>query len=399
MKSLLVLAASTYQLETIRTAQRLGYRVVCSDNVPANPGHAYADRSYTVDTTDRERILALAREERVDGVIAPCTDVAVATAAYVAEKMGLVGPPVKAAEIVCDKIAFRKFLRAKKSRVPRFFLLPEQFSEVVSIVKEGKWIIKPDRSSGSKGIFVIRSIRELQARLPETLEFSPTGRALLEEFIEGFQGTCEGIVHSGRVVIACLLDRQTVAPPYVTTAGHRVPTSLAPDMQRKVIDCIDSLWRTLDVREAVFDCDFVVSDGEVMVLEITPRLGGNCISRLLQKASGFHFAEYAIRLACGDQPQPPKALELKPMAVIIFGSDSAGRLDYDQDALRCLEKTEWIDSVKLDMGAGVEVQHFVNGRNRIGECFLHGSSYEDIVQKSAHVLERLRIRAVTAVIV
>lgn len=390
-KSLLVLGASEYQLETITTAQRLGYRVVCSDNVPNNLGHPIADKSYAVDTTDREGILWVAREEKVDGVIAPCTDVAVPTAAYVAERMALIGPPLASVEIVCDKIAFREFLRVKGFAAPRFLTLPRDLPRSISMFSSGPCIIKPDRSSGSKGVVVLSSLDELQARLPETLAFSPTRRALLEQFIEGFQGTCEGIVHGGRVVVACLLDRQTVGPPYVTTAGHRVPTSLAPEVQHKVVDCIDSLWQTLDVREAVFDCDFVVSNGEVTVLEMTPRLGGNCISRLLHKASGFHFAEYAIRLACGEQPLPPKSLELKPMAVIIFGSGAAGRLEYDVDELRSLEKTEWIDSVKMDVAAGAEVQPFINGRNRIGECFLKGSNREDVIAKSEEVSSRLAI--------
>ena len=82
--ALLVLAASTYQLRTIRTAKRLGYRVVTTDNVPTNPGHALADQAYSTDTTDLEGVLAIARRERLDGVIAPCTDVAVPTAAVFA---------------------------------------------------------------------------------------------------------------------------------------------------------------------------------------------------------------------------------------------------------------------------------------------------------------------------
>src|SRR5919109_3863580 len=246
-RSLLILGASQYQLETIDAAKRLGYRIVCSDNVPSNPGHGLADQSYTIDTTDRERILSVARRESVAGVISPCTDVAVPTAAFVAERMGLVGPPVKAAEVVCDKLAFRQFLKSNGFRAPTFFTLAANSKPPRSIFTDRLWIIKPDRSSGSKGVFIVASPEELEARLPETLAYSRNGRGILEEFIDGLQGTCEAILQSGRIALACLLDRQTVAPPHAATCGHRVPTSLPVETQRQVVSDLERLWRLLGV--------------------------------------------------------------------------------------------------------------------------------------------------------
>src|SRR5512136_1729181 len=102
-KTLLVLAASRYQLETIRCAKRLGLRVITLDNLPDNPGHLEADRCYNIDTTDMEAVLDAARKERIDGVIAACTDVAVPTAAFLAQELGLAGPPLESARIVCSK--------------------------------------------------------------------------------------------------------------------------------------------------------------------------------------------------------------------------------------------------------------------------------------------------------
>ena len=99
--ALLVLAASHYQCDAIRTAQRLGYRVITTDNRPDNPGHRIADRCFDVDTTDRAGVLAIARAEKIAGVLAPCTDVAMPTAACVAEALGLRGPSVASTYRLC----------------------------------------------------------------------------------------------------------------------------------------------------------------------------------------------------------------------------------------------------------------------------------------------------------
>lgn len=392
-RSLLVLGMSTYQVETVHTARRLGYRIVGSDNVPDNPGHTLVDRSYPVDTTDQEGILSVARRENVAGVIAPCTDVAVPTAAYVARRLGLVGPPLAAAEVVCDKLAFRAYLKTNGFRVPAFHSLPAPAGLPAALFDGRPWIVKPDRSSGSKGVFIVRSRAELDERLPETLSFSPTGRAVLEEFIDGRQGTCEGVVQDGRVALACFLDRQTVAPPYVATCGHRVPTTLPARAQQRVAGELERLWQRLGVTDAVFDCDFILDGEAVYLLEVSPRLGGNCIAALLWKASGFHFTEFAVRLACGERPQAPRELTIRPMAVLILGSPWSGRLRYDEEAAESLARADWVDSLTMDLRAGSPVRAFVNGRHRVGECFVRGSSYDDVIAKGGEVLRRLQITA------
>ena len=148
-RTVLVLAASVYQLDAIRTARRLGYRTVTVDNRPENPGHAMADASYTVDTTDRDGVLEVARRESIAGIVSPCTDVAVPTAAYVAEQLGLPGPPFKSTLITCSKSAFRGFLKAHKFACPETFDIDPTFEPEPGLF-DRKWVVKPNRSSGSK---------------------------------------------------------------------------------------------------------------------------------------------------------------------------------------------------------------------------------------------------------
>ena len=91
MKKILLLGGSAAQLVAIETAKRLGYYTVVCDYLPDNPGQHIADSFHLVSTTDKDAVLAVAREEQIDGVVAYSSDPAAPTAAYVAAKMGLVG--------------------------------------------------------------------------------------------------------------------------------------------------------------------------------------------------------------------------------------------------------------------------------------------------------------------
>ena len=82
-KTLLMLGGSIYLVRTIEAVRDAGYRAVVVDRDPDAPGLAVADVSHAIDMVDADAVLALAREERVDGVM-PLTDFGVPTAAHVA---------------------------------------------------------------------------------------------------------------------------------------------------------------------------------------------------------------------------------------------------------------------------------------------------------------------------
>jgi len=396
--TLLVLAASKYQLRTIRTAKRLGYRVITTDNVPGNPGHALADRAYPTDTTDLDGVLSIARAERIDGVIAPCTDVAVPTAAHVASALQLPGAPYESATIVCNKALFRRFLVQHGLPAPETHDIRDSQRPPAECFERGTWIMKPDRSSGAKGVFIVDSVAEFEARCAETLACSPSRHGVLERFIDGFQGTCEGILRQGRITHAFFLDRQTVAPPYAATAGHHVPTSLAASSRAALLDSLTELWRLLGVTEGPFDCDFVVGSDGVYVLEMTPRLGGNSISTLLHAATGgFDLVEYAVRQACGENVSLPAAIALTPTAVVILGAAEAGNLAFDAHQLAALEREPWVESISMDLQSGAPVKAFTNGRHRVGEALVRGTDRAELDQHARDLRRRLNVRAVDAV--
>lgn len=378
--TLFVLAASAYQLDAMRTAQRLGYRVITADNVPSNPGHLLADKSFNIDTTDIEAIFEIAKRERISGIIAPCTDVAVVTAATVAQRLNLSGPPIQGSKIATDKSQFRSFLKHNEFAVPLFQTLDRGEGPASGLFeKSQRWIVKPDRSSGSKGIFIISDDGDLPARIEQSRAFSPTGRVVLESFIDGHQGTVEGVLVKGAVKLQFILDRQTAPPPYVTTTGHYLPTILPESAQQKIIESIERAWNLLGVTDGVFDCDFVWSEGLVYLLEMTPRLGGNSISQLLRNATKFDLVEYAVKEACGDRiPLPSPAPVIQPSAVVILGVWEEGHLRIGVDPEVLLARRPWVTSLKLDVQPGARVHPFMNGRYRIGEAYIEASTRAEI---------------------
>ena len=81
MRTLLLLGGSRFLLPVIREAKALGCRTVTCDYLPDNIAHRYSDEYHNVSITDREAVLALARELKIDGIMSFGCDPGVVTAA------------------------------------------------------------------------------------------------------------------------------------------------------------------------------------------------------------------------------------------------------------------------------------------------------------------------------
>ena len=121
-------------------------------------------------------------------------------------------------------------------------------------------------------------------------------------------------------------DRLTAARPYTATRGHRVPSHLPAGSQDELLRQLGHVFAALGVRDGPFDCDFVATQDRVFLLEATPRLGGNSLSRLVQVCAGFYIVGAAIGYACGQSVCLPPTASVIPSAVLILGVSRSGSL-------------------------------------------------------------------------
>ena len=89
MKKLLVLAAGILQVPVIKKATEMGVYVVAADGDENAVGLKLADKAIVVNITSEEDMLRVAREEQVDGVIHPCSEVSMNVMGRINDELGL----------------------------------------------------------------------------------------------------------------------------------------------------------------------------------------------------------------------------------------------------------------------------------------------------------------------
>ena len=153
-KKLMLLGGIRYLLPVIKAAHEQGYYIITADYLPDNIAHKFSDEYVNVSIIDKEAVLRVAQEKRIDGIMSFGVDPGVVSASYVQEKMEL--PSFGPYESVCilqNKDRFRAFLAEHGFNVPQakgYSNLNDAMADQDAF--DYPVIVKPTDSAGSKGV-------------------------------------------------------------------------------------------------------------------------------------------------------------------------------------------------------------------------------------------------------
>lgn len=334
MKKILLLGGSMQQIPSIKKSKELGLYTITCDYLPDNPGHKLADEYHNVSTTDKELVLELARNLKIDGIVAYASDPAAPTAAYVSEKLGLPGNPYNSVKILTQKDLFRDFLAKNNFNCPKAKGY-STYEDAKNDIGEFNFpvMVKPVDSSGSKGVVKIYNDEQLKPAVEEALSYSQSRRIIIEEFIEkkGYQISGDGFSVDGKLVFTSYgneLYSGKGTREYVAL-GEFWPSFLSPEMKTKVDSELQKLITALGMRTCAYNIEAIIDEhDDVYILELGPRNGGSYIPQLIKYATGVDLVEYTIKSAIGEDCSDLHMVETKGCwSNYMILSKSAGTFD------------------------------------------------------------------------
>ena len=307
-KKLLLLGGSAQQVIAIETAKRLGCETVLCDFLPDNPGQYHADKFFLVSTTDKQAVLKVAQQERIDGILSYASDPAAPTAAYVAEQMGLPGSPYNAVETLCNKDLFRAFLAEHGFCTPKakgYGSVEDALQDILQDVFHYPIIVKPVDSSGSKGVGRIDVPEQAREALEYAMSFSREKRLIVEEYVEmfGYQIAGDGLSVDGKLVFRYFANdhfNPRCVNPFVPISAS-FPYNMPREVQDKVHGEIQRLLTLLGMKTSTYNFDLRIDeDFNVYLMEVAPRDGGNYIPQVIRYATGVDLVECSVKAAMGE---------------------------------------------------------------------------------------------------
>jgi len=299
----MVLGGSNFQLPIIIRAKEMGLYVISCDYLPDNPGHQVSDEYHDVSTTDKEGVLELARTLHIDAIVTLSSDPAIPTVAYVARELGLSGPSLDAVTILSEKDKFRSLISDLGLNVPKSYtvtstVIPEEIMDSNSM-----FVVKPVDSSGSKGItYSSASTPELSDAIEYALDASRAKRCIIEEYIDGDQIHGDGYLENGVLIYQYLGDHffYTETRNFIPISTRWPSKYYGTEILDSIIEQVESICNAIGYMDGPVNIEARVTPaGEVYIIEVSPRNGGNYVPIIQEHLTGFDFVSKIIYNSLG----------------------------------------------------------------------------------------------------
>ena len=331
-KDLAIIGASYLQLPLIEKAKELGYTTHVFAWAANDVGETAADYFYPISIVKKDDILEKCKEIGICGICTIASDLGIITSNYVANELGLVSNSWGATEKSTNKHLMREAFRAAGDPSPKSIfvenvdVLPD-FSELSYPL-----IVKPTDRSGSRGVYKLEKENAglLQQVIRKAMTASLEKHVLVEEFVPGTEYSVEYISWEGKHhFLQITLKYTTEAPRFIET-GHMEPAPVGPGILEKVKKVVEHALDTLELKYGASHSEIKIDDnGNINIIEIAGRMGGDCIgSDLVRYSTGYDFVKMVVQVACGIAPDFTRYCE--PRAVeSIFIMDGDDLAEYE----------------------------------------------------------------------
>lgn len=253
----------------------------------------YADYHLQISTLDKELVLENAKREKIERIFTACTDQALVTMAYVAEKMNL--PTYISYEQACcitDKLRMKKIMFAADIPTSRYIEI-EGKEQLDSVALSFPLVIKPTDSNSSKGIRKVLDRGELLSAYEEAISYSRGNKVILEEFFAGREYSIDVWVNEGKAHI--LLITETIKNKRREEGFQIVQSYYDKDIQTELSKVMQPIIQNLCEAFAIFNgpmiIQMLVNGEQVSVIELSARTGGGSKIDLIRKLAEYDVIE------------------------------------------------------------------------------------------------------------
>lgn len=330
MKKIVIIGANDFQNPLILKAKEMGFETHVFAWQDGSIGEKTADFFYPISIVEKEEILKKCREINPDAVATIASDLANITVQYIAENLGLTHNSSECIEISTNKFKMRKALKAGGVKVPHFETV---FSaDELGDCSQFKFpvIVKPTDRSGSRGITKVFKKDELDQAVSDSTAHSFEKKAIVEEYIDGPEYSCECISYNGEHTLLTVTQKFTTGAPHFIETGHIEPSDLSEETLERVKEIIFKSLDALQIKFGASHSEFRVNkNGEIGIIEIGSRMGGDCIgSDLVHLSTGIDFVKSVIEVASGNKPSLVKDFTPKAAAIrFVFGNEDVEILE------------------------------------------------------------------------
>lgn len=300
-KKLLILGGNPETTPLVEIANSMGVKTIVASGRHTDPAKKAAWKASDIDGMDVPGLIALAREEQVDGVLVGVADILVPSYCKVCDALGL---PCYATQQIVDVFAFKDVFKATCERygvhgIPEYYLDADMKREDLDKIQYPV-MIKPVDNGGGVGMTVAYNEEELVEGVKKALDASYKKRFIVEKYMLCDDMGMYYTFKDGYCSASCIYDRYTTdEQPGLSRVclGGTYPSKHLDEYFERMHPNALRLFKEIGIKNGVLMLSGFYENGEFYVYDTGFRLQGEAPHLLMKAIHGFDQREMLIRFA------------------------------------------------------------------------------------------------------
>lgn len=391
---ILFLAGSYDQIVFIDRLRAMGHYVVLLDYNEHPLAENHADEFFQISTLDLEAVESLCRRKNIDRIFTACTDQALVTMAYVSDKLQL---PCYLSLEQAVNVTNKKHMKAifQANDIPSSKFIAGTLREIEQFAADEGYplVVKPCDCNSSKGVAKVNDIGELRDAVEVASRLSRTHTVIAERFMEGRELSVDCWAAASQVEVLGITESGKIQ----NTNGFTIINSKydLDNVDMGLIGQIKTVAARIAQGFALENVPLLVQmiekDGEISVLEFSPRMGGGTKYRLINRMSSVDIVDtYIEKCLLMDK--------LKSINPVLSNRKIAIEYLYMNDGrfggiggLERLRQGNLIDEAYIYKAPGANIASHKNSGDRIAGIMLSGNDCLELEAKRNELYNTIQI--------
>lgn len=393
MKNILVLGAGRGQVGLYKAARAMGHHSIALSIPGDYPGFALADEIDYIDITDSDAVLDAARRHKADAIVSACVDIMIPALGYACETLGLCGISHEASVVCTNKLLMKRAFEEHGVRTARFVeIMPGDDADVKCAHLNYPLIVKAVDLAGSRGINIVMEGESLSDAVSRTMSETHKDYCIAEEYIDGYEFSATAFAADGEILFILPTGDVRYGENDEIPAGHYLPFEAEPAVIDDTMKQMEGGIRALGLDNCAVNADLMLMDGKVYILEMTGRMGANCMPELSSIYMGYDIYRMIIETALGErafiQELTEDRIPCTPCFAQMIVSEQAGTL-----------KSVTIDDscdadVLMFAKPGDSIRRFTCTNDCVGQVITQDATLEGARQKADDALKHIHLEIV-----
>lgn len=296
-----ILGGTIVQKDLVEYSKENGFDThVCGTIIKDNIKEI-ADHYTFLDICNADSINDYVEKNKIDLVYSLGSDIAITAASSVSEKKSLpMLVSYEKAYLCSNKFLMRTILTDTNIPVPKF----QRINSIDDEIKlDFPFVMKPIDSWGQRGVYVVNSFTEFNDFFYKSIKFSGSKNLIIEEYINGPEVSVSVYMIDGEVAFSVIIDRIPIPKQnYGLVLKHQIPSNISITKINNINKLIKSAMNELKIHNGPVYFQIKIKDDIPFIIEITPRLDGCHLWRLIKYYNSLDLLDITIKHLLGEKP-------------------------------------------------------------------------------------------------